>query len=357
MEQNDNGKELAKLGAKTMLKAATAPIKTAIITAIGTILPYILIGAVIFIVILCVYFGTLEQIDEILDDSTKWGERIGNAISLYGFKTNQDLEKDEEGKFFDMLDLYKKVFKFDNYELSIINETLLYEGSEEERVYLDEKPEKDDDNYASKIIIDITGGKFTLLSFIKNIATNYQRGFFSTYGGQSQYVEANKNMLVNAAALKRCALLTKNNKETEEQCYRGYLIAEYNIVTDFLIDCSPSMSPLLCVEDKKIDTDVEPGFLVLPNNVIGQTVGTVNEVLDVASSITNYFSQFTVFAGIYQRFTDFLDNVRDALTLFILGRLADTSTKHFYYDGYIVNNLKETYKVYNNANEYDNNDN
>lgn len=364
MEQDNNGKEIAKLGAKVALKAATAPIKTAIITAVGVILPYILIGAVIFIVILCVYFGTLEQIDEVLEDSTEWGERIGNAISLYGFKTNEDLENDEEGKFFDMLNLYKKVFKFDNYELSIINQTLLYEGSNEERVYLSEKPEnytdKDPDN--SKIPIDMldsegnVSGSTTFWSFIKNIMTNYQRGFFSTYGGQSQYVKANKNMLVNAAALKRCALLTRKDKEKEEQCYNGYLIAEYNFVTDFLIDCSPLRTPLLCPEEKKIKTDVEPGFLVLPNDILGATAGTTNEILDLASGITNYFASFTIFAGVTKRFTDFVDNVRDALTLFVLGRLANEDDKHFYYDGYIVNNLKETYKVYNNINEYDNND-
>ncbi len=359
MEQDNNGKELVKLGAKAMLKVATAPLRTLIMTAIGTILPYILIVAVIFIVILCVYFGTLEQIDEVLDGSTDWGERMGNAVSLYGFKTNQELEKDEEGKYFEMLDLYKRLFGFSNHELSIINQTLLYEGSNEERIYLSESPEGGLDN--SKISIDIMDDdgniidNMTFWSFIKNIFTNYQRGFFSTYGGQSQYVEANKNLLVNAAALKKCSLLTSKDSAGEEQCYKGYLVAEYNIITDYFINCYYNGIGPLCFMAEAIKTDVEPGFLVLPNNILGETVGNVNEILDLMSAIYNYFDKFTVFGGIHEKFDDFIANanIRDALTLFVLGTLATESSHHFYYDGYIVNNLKEHYKL-SKEEEYDN---
>ncbi len=350
MEQNNNGKELAKLGAKAMMKAATAPLKAIIMTAIGTILPYILIGAVIFIVILCVYFGTLEQIDEVLDDSSDWGERMGNAISLYGFKTNQELEEDEEGKFYAMQSLYKELFEFDNYELSIMNQTLLYEGSNEERVYLSEYPEGYDprhpDNSATNITDDNGENKMSFWNFIKNIFTNYQRGFFSTFGGQSQYVKANKNMLVNAAALKKCSNLSEGDIDVEEKCYKGYLVAEYNIVTDFFIDCDPT-SPL-CDGSKIIESDVEPGFLVLPNNVVGESVGMINKVLDLKNHIENYISSFTIFGGLKQKLNDFEENARDAVTLFALGKLASEDDLHFYYDGYIVNNLKETYKVFKN---------
>lgn len=344
MEQNNNEKELAKLGAKAMLKAATAPLKAIIMTAIGAILPYILIGAVIFIVILCVYFGTLEQIDEVLDDSTDWGERMGNAISLYGFKTNQELEEDEEGKFYNMQSLYKELFKFDNYELSIMSQTLLYEGSNEERVYLTESTQNSDNS--STDITDLDGNELSFWSFIKNIFTNYQRGFFSTFAGQSQYVKANKNMLINAVALKKCSVLSKGDMDVEEQCYKGYLVAEYNIVTDFFIDCDPN-SPL-CDSNKMIESDVEPGFLVLPNNILGESVGMINEIRDLRNAISNYISSFTIFGGLSEKLTTFEENFRDALTLFVLGKLAGDGDLHFYYDGYIVNNLKETYKVFKN---------
>lgn len=360
MEQNNNGKELAKLGAKAMLKVATAPLKTLVITAIGTILPYILIAAVIFIVILCVYFGTMEQIDEVLDGSTDWGERMGNAVSLYGFKTNEELEEDEEGKYFEMLYLYQKLFGFSNYELSIINQTLLYEGSNEERVYLSERPEnyenkKADNSNISVGIKDDEGNivdNMTFWAFIKNIFTNYQRGFFSTYGGQSQYVKANKNLLINAAALKKCAILAGKDTPEEKQCYKGYLVAEYNIVTDYFIDCYYD-GGRKCNMAEPIETDVEAGYLVYPNNIVGKTAGISNEIYDLVSSINSYLASFTVFGGAYERLNKFFEVGNDALTLFAIGTLATEDSHHFYYDGYIVNNLKEHYKLRKDE-DYDN---
>ncbi len=353
MEQNnDEKKELAKTGAKVAMKAAMAPVKTMIFAAIATILPYLLVGVVIFIVIFCVYLGTLEQIDEVLEDSTNWGERIGNAVSLYGFKTNEELDKDEEGKFFFMLDLYKKVFEFDNYELSLLTQTLLYEGSNEERIYLSEKPENYDEKNDNDDKYDIDNDEvtlkenedsedsFSLWSFIKNIVTNYQRGFLTSYAGNSPYLKANKNLLVNAAALKKCQSETNGVRKNEKQCYKGYLVADFNVATDYMID------------QGEIESDVEEGYLVLRNDFLGESKAIRNEVADLSNSILGKISGFTILSSITRKFTDFEESMRNSFTLAIYGKLASKDDKHYYYDGYIVNNLKEEYKVTRND-EYD----
>ena len=362
MEQNNNEKgQMVKDGAKLARKAATAPVKAMIWSAVSVILPYIILGFLIFVVIFCVYFGTLEQIDQVLDASEDWGERLGHAISLYGFKTTEEVEKTEEGKFLFMLKMYQKVFRFDNYEISLITQTLLYEGSSEERIYLSEKPSGYDENNPDDFDIDKSSGmdisdiesgsKLGMFwEFIKNIVTNFQRGFATSFAGQSQYLKANKNLLVNAAALKKCSMLT-SNQEKEEQCYKGYLIAEYNSVTDYYIDCNYGKIPF-CDKDKAIETDVEPGFLVLPNNIIGNIVADTNEILDLGAAIAEQLSKFSIAGGVVSRIVDFEGTMRDALTLFVLGKLATADDIHFYYDGYIVNNLKEEYKVFNNL-DYD----
>lgn len=363
MENNNEKGQMVKDSAKLALKAATAPIKTMIWGAVATILPYILVGLFIFIVIFCVYFGTLEQIDQIIDDSEDWGERLGHAVSLYGFKTTEEVEKTEEGKYFFMLKLYQKVFKFDNYEISLINKTLLYEGSSEERIYLSEVPSDYDEENPNDYDTNRNGntdimqdndegsGSSTKIGsfweFIKTIITNFQRGFSTSYAGASQYLKANKNMLINATALRKCKNLTSNNREKVEQCYKGYLIAEYNIVTDYFVDCKYG-KVLFCDIDKALETDVEPGFLVLPNNIIGETAGITNEILDIRNDITEILTKFSLAGGVIKRFNDFEETMRDTLTLFIFGTLAGEDAIHFYYDGYIVNNLKEEYKVYNN---------
>lgn len=344
MENNNEKGQMVKDSAKLALKAATAPIKTMIWGAVATILPYILVGLFIFIVIFCVYFGTLEQIDQIIDDSEDWGERLGHAVSLYGFKTTEEVEKTEEAKYFSMLKLYQKVFKFDNYEISLINKTLLYEGSSEERIYLSEKN-------SGYIYLRQNGEEISFPRFIKDLLTNFQRGFTTSYAGQSQYLKANKNMLVNAAALKKCKVKTGGEMKKEEQCYKGYLIADYNMVTDYYIDCYYGKA-LFCDMDKAIESDVEPGFLILPNNIIGHTVGITNEIADIRNDIIAAFSKFTIAGAITQEVLKKEEIIRDALSLFVFGTLAGENDIHFYYDGYIVNNLKEEYKVFNNL-EYD----
>ena len=350
MEQNNNEKkQLVKVGAKIALKAATAPIKTMIMGAVAAVLPYILVGMLVFVVIFCVYFGTLEQIDEIFDGSEEWGERMGNLFSLHGFKTSEELEKDEETKFFKMLSLYKEVFRFNDYEISLITETLLYEGSSEERIYLSEYKDRE-------ISTGTTDGPTNMPSFwefLKNIVTNYQRGFATSFAGASQYLKANKSMIVNAAALRKCKNLTDNQSD-EEKCYRGYLIADYNFVTDYFIDCNYS-GGIFCGLGEAIESDVEPGFLILPNNLLGETVAGTNEIYDIRNAIIEQLTKFSIFKNARDDYLKFEENMRDSLNLYLLGELAGKDDLHFYYDGYIVNNLKEEYKIYNNL-EYENSD-
>lgn len=345
MEQNNNEKEMLKTGAKLALKAASAPVKTMIWTAVLTILPYILVGLLIVIVIFCVYFGSLEQVDEISSGAQSVGERMGNVVSLYGFKTAEEVETDEENKFFATLQMYQYLFKFTNEDISLLTQTLLYEGSSEEKIYLSEK--SIDDGFDTFDNSDTFIGKFWTI--LKNIFTSFQRGFSTSFDGASQYLKANKNLLVPATALRKCKMLTSGSGRATEQCFRGYLVAEYNTVTDWHIDCNFGRN--FCFKDP-IDTDVEPGFLVLPNNIIGEIIAASDVIQDIKSTLFNLFARATLSYGgqkLAKTLDDFSRNMREALNLFIFGKLADEEDIHFYYDGYIVENLKEFYKLYNNV--------
>lgn len=347
MEQNNNEKEMLKTGAKLALKAASAPVKTMIWTTILTVLPYLFIGLLLFIVIFCVYFGTLEQVDEIYSGAQSVGERMGNVVSLYGFKTAEELEEDEENKFFKTLQMYKDIFDFSTEDISLLTQTLLYEGSNEEKIYLSEI--KKDDGF--ELFDDEGNFKGKFWTIVKNIITSFQRGFSTSFDGASQFLKANKNLLVPATALRKCKNLANENSKATEQCFRGYLVAEYNTVTDWEIDCNYGKNLLFC--DKPIDKDVEPGFLVLPNNIVGEVIAEGNQVFNIMNTFLKLFSKVTIQWGIGQKVAtwvaDFTKNMREALNLFIFGQLADEEDTHFYYDGYIVENLKEFYKLYNNV--------
>lgn len=347
MEQNNNEKEMLKTGAKLALKAASAPVKTMIWTTILTVLPYLFIGLLLFIVIFCVYFGTLEQVDEIYSGAQSVGERMGNVVSLYGFKTAEELEEDEENKFFKTLQMYKDIFDFSTEDISLLTQTLLYEGSNEEKIYLSEI--KKDDGFD---VFDDEGnfkGKFWTI--VKNIITSFQRGFSTSFDGASQFLKANKNLLVPATALRKCKNLANENSKATEQCFRGYLVAEYNTVTDWEIDCNYGKNQLFCY--KPIDKDVELGFLVLPNNIVGKVIAEGNQVFNIMNTFLKLFSKVTLRWTIQEKLAEevleFTKNMKEALNLFIFGQLADEEDTHFYYDGYIVENLKEFYKLYNNV--------
>lgn len=345
MEQNNNSKEMAKLGVKVLIKRAMAPFYAVIWSAILTILPYLLVGSVIVIVILCFYFGTMEQIDEVFEtiDTVyervdQIEERVSNAVSLHGFKTNEELDHDEEVKFFYMLNLYKKVFKFDNKDLSILSQTLLYEGSAEERIYLSE---------SSDVFLEFStnGVGSGLQLFVKNLLGKYQRGFFNTYASQSQYLKANKNMFINAVALNKCKSLTNNEKD-KKQCFKGYLVAEYNVYADLLME----------IDANALKTDVEPGYLVydMKLDIFGHIVGNSQDLNFASQQIGSVLSQFTVGGVVLNQFREMILDMGDALNIVFFGKLADADDKHYFYDGYIVKNLKEEYKVYRHD-EYDDN--
>ena len=119
MEQNNDNqaKEMAKVGVKLAIKKALTPIRIAIWSAVLTVLPYIIGGLIGIVLLVAVYYGTIGQIDQIFDsfndfyeNSRVIEEKIKNAVSLHGFKTNEQVEHDEETKYFKMLNAYKKVF-------------------------------------------------------------------------------------------------------------------------------------------------------------------------------------------------------------------------------------------------------
>ena len=367
MEENkENAKQLAKLGAKAWLKAVTAPVTAAISSALLAILPYILIGVVIIILCLGFYYAASEQIDQVMTTSGELGERMGNAISLHGFRTNEEVEHDEQYKFMFMLTLYKKIFKFSDSDLTLLNQTLLFEGSNEERIYLSENTTKEVEDD-----VDLENPLSVVWSFIKNISTNYQRGFLTAYAGQSQYLKANKNMFVNAIALKKCKSLTENYSSGSSinlsnaltQCYEGYLVAEYNYYKDWLIDQG----------DDSVETGIKEGYLVLAApfaelaekydfgvatslaNGFGHFLGMQQDILAFRNNMMRMLGGFSLANTMVNKFSEFQANFSDALNIVFFGELATEETKHFYYDGYITQNLKEEYKVSRNDfyDEYD----
>lgn len=352
MEDNkENAKQLAKIGAQAWLKAVTAPITAAISSALLTILPYILIVAVLIILFIGIYFAANEQADEYYDTSNNIGQRMGNLISLHGFKTIKEVEADEQAKFITMLGLYEMVFEFDTHDLSLLTQTVLFEGSNEERIYLSETiDDEDQNNESSGTSLDWENPFSIVWKFVKNIITNFQRGFSTSYAGQSQYLKANKNMFINAIALKKC----KNIAVDVEQCYKGYLVAEYEYYKDWLIDLGLAT----------FDPGVEAGYLVLKPSIrfgvididlgfIGHYLGMRQDFLRFRTELISSFEQFLGLTTVLSKFSEFSERFHEALNIVFFGALADYDTKHFYYDGYIVQNLKEEYKVYKND-AYDN---
>lgn len=352
MEGNkENAKQLAKLGEQAWLKAVTAPITAAISSAILTILPYILIAVVVIVLFIGIYFASVEQADEVLTTSQDIGERMGNAISLHGFRTIKEVEQDEQYKFMNMLRLYRDILGFNKYDLSLLSQTLLFEGSNEERIYLSETSDESNG-------INFEDPSSAVWTFIKNIVTNYQRGFLTSYAGQSQYLKANKNMFINAIALRKCKNLTGDNSSGDiiyssvevEQCYEGYLVAEYNYYKDWLIDSG----------DASIDTGVEEGYLVLvppfddllDSLSYGHYLGLQQDLLRFRTNVIGTLEFFTRGIPILTAFSGFQERFYEALNIVFFGKLADADTKHFYYDGYVTQNLKEEYKVFKNE-EYD----
>lgn len=343
MEQDNKEqiKQMAKEVAKLALKKALTPVRVAICSTLLTVLPYLLGGIVALVLLVSVYFGTLEQINQIFDvfdgfheNAKVVEEKIKNAVSLHGFKTDEEVEHDEETKFFKMLNVYKKVFSFDNNDISLLSQTLLYEGGGEERIYLTESSSS-----------DVIGSDVELESgisiFFKNVFNVYQRGFFNYYAGMSQYEKANKNFFINAVALSKCKNLTDDDYDKKLQCYKGYLVAQYNIYADSLVDLG------------QLDSDVEEGFLVYDlSSFDGNMTGITQDTNQFISQVGNYLTRFSIANGLLGMFNNMRNQLFDAVNILRHGDLATAETSHFYYDGYITQNLKEEYKT-NRNDDYD----
>ena len=103
---NENN-DLVKQTSKIALNAALSPIKKSILLSLLSILPY-LIGAFLIIILFCgIYMSIDEQIDQVANGAGDFGNKVGNAVQLYGFKTETEVEQNEEHRFYNTLNIYK----------------------------------------------------------------------------------------------------------------------------------------------------------------------------------------------------------------------------------------------------------
>lgn len=262
---------------KKTVSVASSPVKKYIIMGILSILPYI--AAVVFalLVIVIIKMAVFEQIDEVYDKSGKLaediGNRIANAITLHGFKTNEERDADEEADYYKRLKILEEMYKLSNYDISLLNSTVLYEANSEDLIsisysddFLNKKAQKEfgtssgngGSNLSDAGSINLEKPEITSLNdlfnsialaqdvyksflktFFKNIGTKFSIGFVNGITMASQYEKANKSVFPVATAIKKCKDLTKdsgikknnmvvNMTDEFKSCYTGYLIAENN---------------------------------------------------------------------------------------------------------------------------------
>lgn len=386
---NDNDKNsleaLASLGTDALKMHA----KKYILAAVLPILPYILLSLLVILVFSFIYFGIMDQANKVISTSGDLGERIGNAFTMYGFKTEAEVEADEEVRFYKRIDKYKEsgFFKYmSTYDWVLVMRTLLYEGNLREKMYLNGSVDISDS--IGQITDDAMSGNLDVGSFvksvgagsfIKDIGVSFSQGYNNSYMGSSQYKKANKNLLEVATAVKKCHNLLGNTAISPEfrKCYEGYLVAEFNVDID------------LAIELKQIEPEVEKGNLVF--NFFGMDFNDI-EVNDNGSFINNFisiskkiqeFSDDTITTmltgliglGIKDNVKQYVDRFRQTIMIYTNGKIAGSAfdgrdfslsnlslenvgqtikdifsysnSDHFYYNGYIVKYLKEYYKIGN----------
>lgn len=338
---NENN-DLVKQTSKIALNAALSPIKKSILLSLLSILPY-LIGAILIVILFC---GIYMSIDEQADAVTNLGQKVGNAVQLYGFKTEAEVEQQEEDRFYNTLGFYKGVYDLNRYDILLISNTLLFEGMYEDKLEFVE-----DSSDGIEITIPSKDGNVLVEFFdmINFIYKSFYSGFSSAFMSSSQYKKANKILSEPVIVIKKCHSLTSNMKDFK-QCYRGYLVAEYDDFLDQLI------------ESDKIETEVKPGYLILDDifNLKDLNIDLNDEIEDGLFNLNNFIFKFNPVAWLLNairihlgvEFKRFNDQLRTAITILIFGKLAGPpidrswwNNKHFFYNGYIVKYLKEYYKV------------
>lgn len=364
MDNNQNGDMLdkAKEGAKKLLSLASSPIKKYILAGVLSALPYVVIIVFGLVIIIAVFFGVSEQLDSIYETSgnisENIGERIGNAITLQGFKTNEEVNADEEVDYYKRLRFLETTMSLTNYDITLINNTVLYETNAEDRINLSNNDtfsssaqqffeninnikDLDTGNGITDFFVKLVGigGSIKQFagSFFENIATRYAIGFVNSIAGSTQYEKANKSLFAVASAIQKCKDLTidqgtekdgtnmiVNMSDDFKTCYTGFLIAENSTIIDELAE-------------KKDLSFVNPGELIFTNDKI--KVEALNIMLD------------SIFGDLFLPINTLIRDkatIKFSISLSSLGCLSekdDTCTsKVAGYNGYIYNNLQEYYK-------------
>lgn len=354
-EKNDLIKDLTALG--------TAQLKKHIFLAVLPILPYILLGLVIILIVCLLLFGIMSQANDVISSANDIGERVGNAFSLYGFRTEAEVEQTEEVRFYSRIDLYKNLFpELTTYDWVLGIKTLLYEGNYSEKKYLasSSDPGSGTNNFIDKAL----DGNLKVSDFFKDVGISFSQGFHNSFMGNSKYKKANKNLIEVVEAMSKCHRLTDANGTITadyRKCYEGYLLAEFTYDYDAAIEAG------------EVEPEVEVGHLVfnipdLDSLDIGSGQSFTANALGFAALATkfeSYLSSF-VFGPLGLVFSSGIERIKLPLKILLFGRVAGDEnptlgdliknpkevfttikTDHFYYDGYIVRYLKEYYKLEN----------
>ena len=350
----EGAKEAAKAAAKTAAKTAFKQGSSIILKYIGAallpILPYIA-GVVLLVVLFFgVYLGIENQADEILTGAGSLAEKVGNVLSGYGFKNEYQVEEQEEEKFYKQLEFYQKLFallnkKLTNYELALIQRTLLYEGNAEDRVYYtDETPGGDFSVVEGENLFN----KF--LNFTKSFNISFVQGFTNSFMGNSKFKKRNKLMNELVVVVYKCQDLTGQHggQDNFNACYRGYLVADFDSRADQLVN------------EGLITYNIKKNYLIY-NNKFSWVVRTKNFFDDISEEIEGLIANFAnsekfqswyPLTSIHLNILMKYDDIQDSIKKIIYGTKAKGKTdEHFYYRGYISTNLREYYK-----NSYENYD-
>lgn len=363
---NENN-DLVKQTSKIALNAALSPIKKSILLSLLSILPY-LIGAFLIIILFCgIYMSIDEQIDQVANGAGDFGNKVGNAVQLYGFKTETEVEQNEEHRFYNTLNIYKSFYELTDYDTVLIANTLLFEGMYDDKLEFTELTDQNETEFPNLSEDDDSLPK-KFLNIVDYIYKSFFNGFSSSYMGSSQYKKANKSLSEPVITLYKCHKLTGFigiTNEDVKQCYRGYLVAEY----DYEIDKA--------IEDGTLEPEVKKGYLIFDDFITlsGLNTDLTNTNAGFNQFFKNIFDKLSDFFGnsidyalfrinpvswiigkFYmsqlKKFENFIDRVETAISILIYGKLAEEpnnkpiwNNKHFFYNGYIVRFLKEYYKV------------
>lgn len=353
MDDNQQNDSKLKEGAKTAANLAAKKASSAILKYVGVallpILPYI-IGVILIIVVFTVmYFGIAEQANEILTGTEELTERVANAISGYGFRNEEQVEIQEENRFYKQASLYQKLFKLSDYEIILVQQTLLYEANNEDRIYFTDNSDSVDENKDFELD-DYDSVIGTITGFIKAYNISYVQGFTNAFMSSSKFKKKNKIMHEPIAAVIKCKLETGEvgGQDRFSNCYKGYLNADYDVIIDALVRFG-YLSYNIKKDYLTLDNSWIYDLLFGPSEIpalFEELVKKFNSLIDTLSrQVSKYIPTFGVWNAFYQSWSDHNASLRKIANILIRGTLAEgTSDEHYFYEGYIASHLKEFYK-------------